>query len=100
MRVPIAERRRVTFDLQRPHLARGDFVFSAVDNLCFVAFDDASQTAWLHIIGAIRDVDVEHLGRADAVASLCAKRFLPAMIKLDRQGLAPRITKAKAWQGT
>ena len=88
MRVPIAERRRIALDLQRPHLANADFLFIAVDDLCFIARDDAAQTARLYLVRAIRDVDVKHLGRANAVANLCRECFLPAMIELDRQGLA------------
>ncbi len=96
MRIPIAKRSRIAFDLQCPHLARRYLLSFRIDDPGFVTFDNAAQRSGLYITRPIRDVDVEHLSRTNAIADFHAEYFLPTMIKLDWQSLACGVTKANA----
>src|SRR6266567_2001622 len=88
VRVPITERRRIPFDFQRAHFARSYLMVIRINDLSRVTLDDAAQTARFYVFGAIRNVDMKHLCRTDAIANLNTEHFLPAMIKLDWQGFA------------
>ena len=83
MCVPITKRRRIALNLQRSHFADGYLIVIRIDNPRFVTLDDAAQAAWFYVTGPIRDVDMKHLCRTDAVANLNTKHFFPTMIKLD-----------------
>src|SRR2546429_6243319 len=85
MRVPITERGRVAFDLERAHLAGWDFSCLSINNFCVIPGNDAAQAAGLHITRPVRDVDMKHLSRSDPITNLDPERFFPAMIKFDRQ---------------
>src|ERR1044072_2865774 len=93
VRLPVAERRRVALNAQRPHLARRHGPAFGVHDLCLVAFDDATEAAGPHVAGPVRDVDVEHFRRADAVVNLDAERLDPAPVQLDGERLARRDRK-------
>jgi hypothetical protein len=90
VRVPVAQRRRVSLDAQRAHLAGGHRAAFPVNDLRLVAFDDPSKTARTDISGAIRNVNMKHLGRADAVENLDIERLDPPLVELDGQRLARR----------
>ena len=98
VRLPVAERRRVAFDPERAHLARGHCLARGIHDLSFITCDDAPKTAGLNIAEPVRDVDVEHFGRADAVQNLDAERLQPTFRQLDRQSLARRQAHAKRRQ--
>jgi Asp-tRNA(Asn)/Glu-tRNA(Gln) amidotransferase A subunit family amidase len=76
-------------------LADADGLPVGVNYPRLVPFDDSSKAARLHVARTVRDVDVEHLGRADAVEYLDAERLHPAVVELDRQGLAGRQAHAQ-----
>ena len=100
VRLPVAERRRVTLNAQRPHLSQGDGAPPGVHDLGLVAGDDAAQASGPYVAGPVRDVDVEHLRRADAVVNLDAERLDPAPVQLDRQRLARRQAHAQGREVT
>src|SRR5205085_8064556 len=88
VRVPVTESRRIALDAKRPHLARLDLFTFRVNDARLVAFDDAPEASWLNIIGAVRDVDVEHLCGAYAVADFYSEGLHPTIVKLYGQSLA------------
>ena len=88
LRVPITKGRRIPFDFQRAHFAGWYLMVICIDNFSFVTLDDAAQAAWFYVFGPIRNVNMKHLCRTDAIANLNTEHFLPAMIKLDWQGFA------------
>jgi hypothetical protein len=70
-----------------------------VDQSVGVAVDEAAEAALLHVAGAVGDVHVEHLGRADAVVDLDAGGLLPRAVDAGRQGLAgadQRVQRARS----
>ena len=64
-----------------------DFVRRA-DDLGLVALDQLAEAPGLHVAGPVRDVDVKHLRRADAVVDLAAKAGQETVEQCGRERLA------------
>ena len=82
MRVPVAERGRVSLDAQRSHLSCLHFALIRINYSRLVASYDAPQAAGLYISWAIRNVDVKHLCRAYAIIDFNSEGLHPARVKL------------------
>src|SRR5262245_12471462 len=80
--VPVAERRRAPAHPEGAELPGGDVVSVGADEPRLVARDDAAEGSRSDLAEAVRDVDVEHLGRADPVEDLDAEGLLPAAVEL------------------
>src|SRR5204863_6622788 len=88
--VPVQDRRGRAADLELAELAGlGDDVARLVDQAHLVAGHGLAGGAVAHVAGTVRDEDVQHLGRADAVEDLDAAGALgPPLPELLRERFA------------
>src|SRR5262245_32555667 len=94
--VPVAERRRAPAHPEGAELPGGDVVSVGADEPRLVARDDAAEGSRSDLAEAVRDVDVEHLGRADPVEDLDAEGLLPAAVELGGERLPGRDADPQA----
>src|SRR5262249_54854129 len=96
VRLPVTNRRGIAFDPQRSHLSVWRHLSIGADDLGLVTGHDLAQTALAHVAEAIRNVNVKHLRRPNAVQDLNAERIFPSAVKLRRQRFAGRDADAQA----
>ena len=82
---PVERQRAVAFHVQVTRLAVGDRVAPVVEDLQLVSGHRFAARAGAHIMRTVGAVDVQHLGRADAVEDRQAERLLPPAPDLGRQ---------------
>ena len=93
--VPVHDRAGRAADQQLAHLAPLHRQAVIVDELDVVARHRLAGGAVPHVAGAVRQEDVQHLGRADAVENVDAVAFDPALADVLRQRLAGRHAAAE-----
>ncbi len=87
--VPIHHRAGRSAHLQLAHLAAlGDDVAVVIDQPEVVAGHRLAGGAVFHVAGAVRQEDMQHLGRAEAVEDVDAVALAPAPADLGRQRFA------------
>src|SRR6185437_15814282 len=93
--VPVGGGVRRSGDLQFTLHAAGDRVAGLIDDPQFVTRHRLAGSAIANVVGAIGQVDVQHLGRADAVENVDAEALGPAPRDLFGERLAGRRAAAQ-----
>src|SRR2546423_5838327 len=75
---PVEGERAVAFHVQVAGLALRDRFSLVAEDLQLVSGDWLAARSWPHIVESVRAVDVEHLGRSDAVQDRQPESILPA----------------------
>ena len=85
---PVAVRARIAPYPHPADLAGTDLAAAVVAEPYLEAGDGGAEGAGTHLAGPVRDEDVPHLGRAEAIEELDAEGVVPAAVEGDGEGLA------------
>src|SRR5262249_53252108 len=94
--VPVARARRWAAHPERALFAVAHRLAQVVQEFPVVAGAGLSRSAVAHVAVAVRDEDVEHLGRADAVEDVAAEPRAPFLADVLGERLAGRDARAEA----